>query len=232
MNNRKLWTGIGAAAVVAIVVVVVVWVTGSSPDDLTSTAPIMVEHDQRGDPVPAEEQTSIGSTELKRDSDGLEASVQVEGLTPGGVYTFWMAVVQGEGVFPDDIFAIEGPGVVVGEDGKAEASLSARSGDSGFEGFYVEYTGEGSRDGTGDIFFDSLHDPEGSLVRIEIAYHGQVDDAGDDLDLWMSDFFSGADGVCPNPRGTLGTGAISGQAYCPVYFASVHVAPGSEDAEG
>jgi hypothetical protein len=54
----------------------------------------------------------------------------------------------------------------------------------------------------------------GSLVRIEIAYHGQAEDAGDDLGTWLEDFWTGSacppDTPNPNPA----------QPHCPVWYAA------------
>ncbi|MDH3683132.1 MAG: hypothetical protein OEV40_24660, partial [Acidimicrobiia bacterium] len=68
----------------------------------------------------------------------------------------------------------------------------------------------------GGASFASLDDPTGSLVRVEIAYHGQAKDAGDDLDAWLADFWTGAEcpPETPNPN--------PDQPHCPVWYASTH----------
>lgn len=146
----------------------------------------------------------IGHAILRRAADGLGVVVHAKGLRPGGVYTFWWIAVQGDGTFPDDIYVERAGGAVVGPSGTANIVAWTPLGDDGIEGFPV----------IGDASFASLHDPLGSLVRVEIAYHGQADEAGDDLDLWLSDFWSGA--ACPpqtpNPNPL--------QPHCPVYYAA------------
>ena len=71
-------------------------------------------------------------------------------------------------------------------------------------------------------------------VHVEFAYHGQVGDAGDDLDLWQSNFWTGTE--CPsnganpnNPGGVVArigaseAGEVNpGQPHCPVSFVAVH----------
>lgn len=150
----------------------------------------------------------VGWSSLKRDADGLDAVVQIEGLIPGGVYTFWWVVVQGEGSFPDDIHVASGAGAVVPPNGKLTVKLQAATGDPAIEGFMP--------DGVNEIAFADLNDPLGSLVRVEIAYHGQAADAGDELGQWLYDFWTGD--ACPpetpNP--------IITQPHCPVHFASTH----------
>jgi hypothetical protein len=69
----------------------------------------------------------------------------------------------------------------------------------------------------GGAEWHGLTDPLNSVVRVEIAYHGQAEDAGSDLKTWLSDFWTGAacppDTPNPNPD----------QPHCPVYFAATHL---------
>ena len=166
---------------------------------------IVREWNEDGTAAPGDEK--VGVSQLRRSPDGLHATAVARGLAPGGVYTFWWVVVQDDGDFPDDIHVQRGAGVVVGASGVARVTMSAQTGDPGILGFPP----------LGGALFADLTDPIGSVVRIEIAYHGQADDAGDDLDLWLSDFWSGAacppDTPNPNPM----------QPHCPVYFASTHL---------
>ena len=152
----------------------------------------------------------LGLSQLIRSRDDLKAVVHANGLKPGGVFTFWWVVVQDDGTFPDDIFVAHGDSAIIGQDGKATVNMSAEKGDPSIVGLPA----------LAGALFGDLVDPENSLVRVEVAYHGQVEDAGDDLDQWMSDFWSGS--VCPqegvNP---------ADQPHCPVYFAATHVPPGT-----
>ena len=164
----------------------------------------MREWNNDGTPAPGDER--IGRSQLVRSERGLRAHLHVSGLEPGGVYTFWWVVIQDDGDFPGDIYVQQGAGRVVGRHGRTRVFMQARTGDDGIVGFPPL---EGA-------LFGSLHDPLGSTVRVEIAYHGQAADAGDDLDAWLSDFWTGS--ACPpetpNPN--------PAQPHCPVYFASTH----------
>ncbi|HSF86301.1 MAG TPA: hypothetical protein VLG28_11695 [Acidimicrobiia bacterium] len=167
-------------------------------------AAVVQEHNVDG--TPNEELPEVGVARLTRRSGGLRAKAQVEGLIPGGVYTFWWVVVQEDGTFPDDIFVASGDGAVVGPNGRAVAYMSAKAGDASITGF--------APDGVNELTFSDLNDTMGSLVRIEIAYHGQVEDAGDDLGTWLEDFWTGSgcppDTPNPNPA----------QPHCPVWYAA------------
>jgi hypothetical protein len=72
----------------------------------------------------------------------------------------------------------------------------------------------------GGLEWHALTDPLNTVVRVEIAYHGQAEDAGEDLMDWLSDFWTGS--VCPvdpaTPQGQL-------QPHCPVSFAATHFPP-------
>lgn len=216
-NTRKRRTIIAGAfagaAVVAIIAIIAV-TSGSDSDIVTSEEPVLREFDAVGDPLGIEDQEVIGRTVLRRTPDGLQADVEAAGLTPGGAYTIWLAAWQRGETFPQDVFAILADGMVVGDDGTLKSTISADLDQLPIEGFYI--------DGMGDIDFVPFTDPFESTIRIEIAYHGQAENAGDELNEWLSNFWVGDEGVCPSPRGTLATGAIPSQAYCPVYFVSVH----------
>ena len=177
-----------------------------SPDDHVDRQPLVVEFAGASDFTTA---TAVGDqlgwSQLRRDGDGLGAVVHAEGLEPGGVFTFWWVVVQDDATFPDDIFVALGAGAVVGQNGKATAFMSAETGDASIVGLPA----------LGGALFGDLTDPEGALVRVEVAYHGPVDEAGDDLDQWLTDFWTGS--ACP----TEGVNA-AGQPHCPVYFAGTH----------
>lgn len=148
----------------------------------------------------------LGWAQLKRDADGLKAVVHASGLRPGAVFTFWWIGVHDDATIPDDIFVALGASAVIGTNGMATVHMSANKGDESVAG--VPFLGGAS--------FRDLRDPLTALVRVEVAYHGQVEDAGDDLDLWRSDFWSGT--ACPD-------GGLNdfGQPHCPVYMASTHL---------
>lgn len=153
---------------------------------------------------------TIGWSSLIRRDSGLKSTVQVNGLIPGGVYTFWWIAIQ-EGGFPVDTFVANGGGAVVGSNGKATVRMRADLGDPSITGF--------KPNGVNELPFAPLHDPTGARVRVEIAYHGQAEDAGNDLALWLSDFWTGT--ACPTPGGMN----AGGQPHCPVYIAAEHGTP-------
>jgi len=62
-----------------------------------------------------------------------------------------------------------------------------------------------------------LTNPLNSIVRVEIAYHGQAD-AGADIRPWLSDFWTGT--ACPvDPETEQG----AKQPFCPVSFAATQM---------
>lgn len=155
---------------------------------------------------------TIGRSDLIRRSDGLKASVQATSLIPGGVYTFWWVIIPTGGVFPDDTFVALGNSAIAGPNGKATVHMRAAAGQSSISGFLFAFQ---------DLDFDLAT----AEVRVEIAYHGLAEDAGSDLEHWMSDFWTGA--ACPqafglNPGGTSGDLNAAGQPFCPVFIASIH----------
>ena len=151
---------------------------------------------------------TVGWSSLRRTGDRIRATSTASGLEPGGVYTFWIIAVQEDGTFPDDIFVALGAGTIANRNGKAAVHMSARVGDESINGF--------KPDGVNELQFADLADTVDSVVRIEVAYHGQARDAGGDLGAWLSDFWTGT--ACPpgtpNPN--------PAQPHCPVYFAATH----------
>ncbi len=150
----------------------------------------------------------IGWSSLIRRDSGLKATVHVEGLIPGGVYTFWWVVPHSlPPTIPDDVFVAGGASAVAGADGQATVRMRADTGQAGIVGLPA----------LGGLLWHDLTDPLNSVVRVEIAYHGQVEDAGDGLAIWESDFWTGS--ACPpytpNPS--------PAQPHCPVYFAATHL---------
>ncbi len=185
--------------------------SGDSADGGAETAQILVEYDDAGRPIPAADQISVGEAELTRSASGLSATASMDGLVPGGAYTFWLvAYYGGDLTFPDDRFVNHGYGVVADEDGRAEAEMTSDVGDASITGFHVEALG-------GVAEFPALSVTD-SKVRVEIVYHGQADVAGDDLDAWLADFWTGDPNVCADPLGTAGTGAVPEHPYCAGYW--------------
>ena len=166
----------------------------------------------------------IGFTNLVRKTSGISGTTHVQGLMPGGVYTFWMVAID-PSFFPAEadlslIYVDRGNARVVGQNGRATVHWSAPAGDASIV------------PPPGPIFDDALEDIGDRVVRIEIAYHGQADDAPDQaaIDQWLSDFWSGDPTVCPDPPFSPGNVVPPGpqgtmQPHCPVNFASTH-APG------
>lgn len=206
MSQISRWRAVVVAGAVAFVL----WgCSGSGSEEVRETKSVDRYFDTTGNPVAPENREPVGTSSLVRRPDGLVLSARVEDLLPGGVYSLWMVVTEGDEGFGGGIFNTGG-GVIVGEDGVAEIEVSASLGDPGIVGFYVE--------GEGEVTFGTLDFPMTAPVRLEVAYHGQAEDAGDDLDAWLADFWSGTPGICPSPRGTVNTGAIPSQPYCPAFF--------------
>jgi hypothetical protein len=110
-------------------------------------------------------------------------------------------------VIPDDVFVARGASAIAGPNGKATVHMTADTGQAGILGFPP----------LGGALWHDLTYPMNSVVRVEVAYHGQAADAGADLGAWESDFWTGA--ACPpnleNPN--------PNQPHCPIYFAATHV---------
>ena len=146
---------------------------------------------------------TIGRSRLTRRADGLAANVQVKGLIPGGVYTFWWVAIPVGGSFPDDAFVAYGDSAVVGNSGRLGANMAATTGQSSIEGFLIGFQ---------PLDFDLLT----AEIHVEIAYHGLATDAGDDLRDWLSDFWTGT--TCPESAFQN----VTGQPHCPVYIVAIH----------
>jgi hypothetical protein len=172
----------------------------------------VVQEQTQGD-APEVTRTPVGWSRLVRTDNGLKASVFVRGLKPGGVYTFWWVspyeFVGDDPVIPGGVFVARGAGRVIGSNGTAFVRMKARAGQAGIEGFPVP----------GAESFHEMKDPLTSIVRIEIAYHGQADEAENRAEVrtWLSDFWTGA--ACPS----FLQENQAGQPHCPVYLAATHM---------
>jgi len=170
-----------------------------------------IVQEQSHDDAPDASRTRVGWSRLVRTADGLKATVFVRGLEPGGVYTFWWVSPYefdslGAPVIPGGVFVAKGAGRVIGRNGSAVVRMRATTGQAGI-------TGLPAVDGA---LWHEMQDPMASIVRVEIAYHGQAADADGDLRTWLSDFWTGT--ACP-PDGSTNGG---GQPHCPVYLAATH----------
>jgi hypothetical protein len=103
---------------------------------------------------------------------------------------------------------------LIGPGGQATAVLKARAGDPSIAGFHVPFN---------PLDFD-LGSAE---VHVEVAYHGQAEDAGSNLSTWRDDFWTGT--ACPSSFGLNsdyvdvgGDLNVGGQPHCPVYIAAIH----------
>jgi hypothetical protein len=188
---------------------------------------------------------SVGTATLTRRDDGLTATAKVEGLKPGGVYTFWWIVSDDFADFPEGVAAVGDGARVIGKSGKATVRMNVDLGDPSIEGFFGAKGWNGEPKLGGGLWpagptspFDPTFDfnPDTAEVHIEIAYHGQKEDAGGNIGKWRSDFWTGE--ACPegqdpiyNPGGTeapynvvnhIGDPpAIGHQPHCPVSYAAV-----------
>ena len=182
----------------------------ASPPGNTSVEPVTEFLTLDGIPV----SNTLGSSTLVRGDDRLWAKVTVDGLRPGGVYTFWWVIIPAGGVFPDDAFVAGEGGRMIGPGGHATAVLKAKAGDASISGFHLPFNPLNFDLGTAEI-------------HVEVAYHGQGEDAGSNLSTWMSDFWTGT--ACPSSFGLngdyVGAGTdvnAGGQPHCPVYIAAIH----------
>lgn len=200
---------------VVVAVVAAVLVLGASPamavprGDM-SVAPVVEFLTLDGTPASNE----LGSSVLVRGDDSLWAKVNVDGLRPGGLYTFWWVIIPEGGSFPDDAFVAGEGARRIGPGGHATAVLSAKAGDPSIAGFHVPFN---------PLDFD-LSSAE---IHVEVAYHGQAEDAGSNLSTWRTDFWTGT--ACPGSFGLnsdyVGFGGdlnAGGQPHCPVYIAAIH----------
>jgi hypothetical protein len=157
---------------------------------------------------------TLGSSVLVRGDDSLWAKVTVDGLRPGGLYTFWWVIIPDGGSFPGDAFVAGEGGRIIGSGRQATAVLTAKAGDESISGFHLPFN---------PLDFD-LGSAE---VHVEVAYHGQAEDAGSNLSTWRTDFWTGT--ACPSSFGLnadyMGVGGdlnAGGQPHCPVYIAAIH----------
>lgn len=155
---------------------------------------------------------NVGWSRLVRTEDGYSATVFARSLNPGGVYTFWWVSpyefnTDGSPVIPGGVFVARGASRVIGADGTARVQMRATTGQPGIVGLPA----------LGGLLWHEMKDPLTSIVRVEIAYHGQAADAGGDLGTWQSDFWTGT--ACPANGNTNN----AGQPHCPVYLAATHL---------
>jgi hypothetical protein len=201
------------SAIVLMSVLLMVLAAGpamATPPGEASVEPVIEFLTLDGTPVT----NTLGSSTLVRGDDRLWAKVTVDGLRPGGVYTFWWVIIPEGGSFPDDAFVAGEGGRIVGPGGQATAVLKAKAGDASISGFHVPFN---------PLDFDL----GAAEVHVEVAYHGQAEDAGSNLSSWMTDFWTGA--ACPSSFGLnadyVGVGDdlnAGGQPHCPVYIAAIH----------
>ena len=200
---------------VVVAVVAATLVLGASPamaaprGDM-SVEPVVEFLTLDGTPV----SNDLGSSVLVRGDDSLWAKVKVNGLRPGGLYTFWWVIIPDGGAFPDDAFVAGEGARRIGPGGDATAVLKAKAGDPSIAGFHVPFN-------TLDFDLSSAE------VHVEVAYHGQAEDAGSNLSTWRTDFWTGT--ACPSSFGLnsdyIGFGGdlnAGGQPHCPVYIAAIH----------
>jgi hypothetical protein len=198
------------ALVTALLMVLGVSPVLAVPPGEVSVEPVVEFLTLEGAPV----NNTLGSSVLVRGDDRLWAKVTVDGLRPGGVYTFWWVIIPAGGAFPDDAFVAGEGARIIGRSGQATAVLNAKAGDPSISGFHVPFN---------PLDFDL----ETAEVHVEVAYHGQQKDAGSNLSTWRTDFWTGT--ACPSSFGLntdyVGMGGdvnAGGQPHCPVYIAAIH----------
>lgn len=207
---RKLITLVAAISAISLMIAAPVGAhtrPESRTDRQVDWAKVAVENRDHEFPVP--DTDTVGWTRLVRSEDGLQATTFVRGLKPGGVYTFWWVAPyefnpDGSANIPGGVFVARGAGRVIGKSGVALVRMRARTGQAGILGLPAL---EGA-------LWSEMKDPLTSIVRVEIAYHGQADEAANRAELrtWLSDFWTGGEPCTDNP--------IPDQPHCPVYMAS------------
>jgi hypothetical protein len=216
------------ASIITVIVLAMIMATASiaiakSSNHGVEKQKIVQEFDsETGDPV--DSPRSFGQVQLTRSDDGVDASVKVYGLEPGGVYTFWWVIPSL--THPVDSFAALGGSKIVGQNGKATVRMTANINDPSVDGFF---------DHLSPLEPDIIELPDGASfvpltsdllddkIRIEVAYHGNVD-SGEYNPQWELDFWTGEAGVCPDasdlaerPTPIL---ASTGQPHCPTFYAA------------
>jgi len=175
---------------------------------------VVQDFDGNGNPTAV----TVGKAQLIRRADGIKATADVSGLTPGGVYTFWWVIPSA--THPVDSFVALGGSKIVGQNGKATARMTANVGDPSIEGFF-DHLAPLNAFPIGSALADFDAGMLDDTIRVEVAYHGQADQAADaeELALWKSDFWTGQTGVCADL--SVPTFANTGQPFCPVTHAAV-----------
>lgn len=216
---RKIAT-IAALVLALAMLTATVAMAGGKSNKNAETLDIVQIFDDDGEPVDSSdfEGDIRGTVELTRRTDGLTATAEVKGLTPGGVYTFWWTLPSS--AHPVGSYVALGGSRVIGNSGKATVRMNADFGDPSIEGFgeYLGIDGASGTDPFQPVFdFGTLT----GVVHVEIAYHGQKGNAGGDIGMWRSDFWTGEDGVCPvkSAAPPLGTSTQAGEMpHCPVSY--------------
>ena len=192
---RKVVTIIAAVLALAMLTATVAMAGGKANKNVEELVIVQI-FDDDGEPViPWDPDGDIqGTVKLTRRTDGLTATAKVTGLTPGGVYTFWWTLPSS--THPLGSYVALGGSRVIGNSGKATVRMNADFGDPSIEGLgeYLGIPGASGTDPLQPVFdFSTLT----GVVHVEIAYHGQKENAGGDIGKWRSDFWTGEDGVCP-----------------------------------
>jgi hypothetical protein len=214
------------ASIITVIVLAMIMATASiaiakSSNHGVEKQEIVQEFDsETGDPV--DSPRSFGQVNLTRSDDGVDASVKVHGLEPGGVYTFWWVIPSD--THPIDSFAALGGSKIVGNNGRVNLTMSADVGDPSIEGFFDHISPLGL---PGEPSFVPLtSDLLADKIRIEVAYHGNVD-SGQYSPQWELDFWTGQAGqagqagVCPASADLAGGArASTGQPHCPTFYAA------------
>ena len=176
--------------------------------------PIVQDFDVNGNPT----EVDVGRAHLIRRADGLKATAQFSGLMPGGVYTFWCVIPSS--THPVDSFVALGGSKIVGQNGKATVRMKASVGQQSIDGFF-DHLAPLNAFPIGSALADFDAGMLDDTIRVEVAYHGQADQAADaeELALWKSDFWTGQTGVCADL--SVPTFANTGPPFCPVTHAAV-----------
>lgn len=178
---RKIVCPVVALAVVAGAMISVGSPAGAASSTKSRSAVVDVVDDR-----------TTGWSQLHRSERGLRATVHTSDLEPGGAYTIWWVVLDLSQNPPEILYVDHLAGFVAGRNGKHTVHASTAVGDLGID--ISEPLGmPGPINVGGDLTADEVAN---GYVEYHVVYHGQADGAGDELDLWLSNFWSGDDDVC------------------------------------
>ena len=166
----------------------------------------------RADVVAVDAGGATGWSQLHRAPKELRATVHTSGLVPGGAYTDLVGRARRR---TRRAYVQHLAGFVVGANGKHTTHASAAMGDPGLDISPLIPTPGPIN--VGPLTKALIND---APVEFHVIYHGQADQAanGTELDLWLSNFWSGDPAVCNH----METFPFGDRQVCELEQISVH----------